>query len=106
MARSLIPAAPRRGIDLAASPVVRGAARARETDLKPVFESPLLQARSVGEVELDATAREFAHGLGRVPAGWLLVDPDVGTLVWRVAKSTETLTLSALVSVRGTLWVW
>lgn len=106
MARALIPAGIRRAIDPAAPPAVRGAARAREADLGPVLQSPLLQARSVGEVELDATAREFAHGLGRVPAGWLLVDPDVGTLVWRVAKSTETLTLSALVSVRGTLWVW
>lgn len=106
MARTLIPPGLRRSVDPAASPAVRGAGRSREADLAPVLQSPLLQARKVADVELDATAKEIAHGLGRVPEGWLLVDPDVGTLVWRTAKTSETLTLAALVSVRGTLWVW
>lgn len=105
MARSLTPRTVRRAIERKA-PSEQAASRTREAELGQALAAPFLQAREVGEVELDAAPKEIAHGLGQVPRGWLLVDPDVAAMVWRTAKTSETLTLGASASVRGTLWVW
>lgn len=106
MARSLIPPGLRRGVALSTPAPERGAARAREADLGPVLQAPLLQAREVGEVELSGAPLEIAHGLGRELAGWLLVDPNTAAMVWRTAKGAETITLAASAPVLGRLWVW
>lgn len=105
MARTLIPTTVRRAIERKA-PSEQAASRTREAELGQALAAPLLQAREVGEVELDMAPKEIAHGLGRVPKGWMLVDPDVAATTWRTAKTSETLTLGASASVRGTLLVW
>lgn len=105
MARSLIPTTIRRSVERKPAPE-QAASRTREAELGQALGAPLLQARKVGEVELDAAPKEIAHGLGRVPEGWLVADPDVAAMVWRTGKTAETLTLGASASVRGTLWVW
>jgi hypothetical protein len=106
VARALIPQGLRRGVALSVPASEQGAARAREADLAPALGAPLLQARSLGEVELSTAPLEVAHGLGRELAGWLFADPNVAAMVWRTGKDAQTLTLTASAPVRGTLWVW
>ena len=89
----------RRAIERKA-PSEQAASRTREAGVGAAgLAAPLLQAREVGEVGW-TRPQEIAHGLGRVPKGWLLVDPDVAATTWRTAKTSETLTLGASASVR------
>lgn len=106
MARSLIPRTVRRSVERSKPAPEQAASRTREAELGQALGAPLLQARKVGDVELSAAPLEIAHGLGRVPEGWQLVDPDVAAMVWRTSKTAESITLAASASVRGALWVW
>lgn len=57
-------------------------------------------------VALASGSNRVAHGLGRQPVGWMVVDTDAAVTVYRTAWSATTLDLTASGAVTVKLWVF
>ena len=67
---------------------------------------PFGEGVALKDVALTATAKEFRHGLGRVPHGFLVTDLDASATVYRTAKNRQTITLRASTNVTASVWVY
>lgn len=63
-----------------------------ERDARRVFQGlakhPLTDARLIKDVAIGTASTKVAHGLGRIPTGWLVVDRTADTRVFRDATAT------------------
>jgi len=48
----------------------------------------------------------LTHGLGRIPAGFVVVDSDADAAVWRVSQDANSITLRAGAAVNAAVWVF
>ncbi len=56
--------------------------------------------------EITTTAKQFAHGLGRDPLGYIIVSKSAFADVIDSARDTRTITLQASAPVTISLWVF
>ncbi len=95
------------------SPRIYDVTDAFQRESKAAFERlnrvQLLDGRAITGVELSTTPTAISHGLGRIPAGWIITDINAAATVHRVSTATErtrylTLTASAICTVN--LWIY
>lgn len=71
---------------------------------------PFLDGRLVEDVDLTTSQTKVAHGLGRIPKGWVVVDKTGNVDVWRDTTGTSQrktfLYLKADAAVTVSLWVF
>jgi hypothetical protein len=71
---------------------------------------PIVNGRLIRDVPLSTTATGVAHGLGRSPAGWIVVGKDAAEDVFMSASDNivaeRTLPLTATGTVTVSLWVF
>jgi hypothetical protein len=59
------------------------------------------------KADLSATEVLVRHGLGRVPAGWTIIDKDADARVWRSSDATSVhLPLTASATVKTTVRIF
>lgn len=69
--------------------------------------NPMLQGKLLQDIELDASDDEaVAHGLGRVPTGWQIVDRSGDARVWRVSWDGKQIVLRASAAVTISIYVF
>lgn len=76
--------------------------------VKPLEDCPLLDGILLENVDLaNAVNTVINHKLGRQPRGWIVVDhAGTGTLIYRIAWNSSTLTLLAAAACTVSLWVF
>lgn len=66
-----------------------------QRDARRVFQGiakqPLTDARLIKDVAIGTASTKVAHGLGRIPSGWLVVDTTADSRVFRDATATSEL---------------
>lgn len=60
----------------------------------------------IDDVALVTTTKRIAHGLGRVPNGWIVVGIYGSATVWEVSRDELFLTLDCSANVTADLWVF
>jgi hypothetical protein len=70
------------------------------------ISSPLLDGRLIRDTALSSGANKIEHKLNRVPIGYILVDIDNNSTVYRTAKDKLYLTLTASAAVTVSIWVF
>lgn len=78
---------------------------ARDSQAKMVAGG-IMDGRLLEGVSLSTTASAVAHGLGRRPRGWLVVDNDSGVTVYRTEWDSRTMTLTASATCTASIWVF
>lgn len=69
--------------------------------------NPMLAGKILQDIELDGTDDEaVAHGLGRVPSGWQIVDRSSDARVWRVSWDKTQIVLRASAAVTVSIYVF
>lgn len=69
--------------------------------------NPMLQGKLLTDIELDASDDEaVAHGLGRVPTGWQVIDQSADARVWRVSWDAKQIVLRASAAVTISIYVF
>lgn len=53
-----------------------------------------------------AATTAFVHGLTKTPQGWLVIDSDAATTLYRSAWDAQTITLVSSGAVNAVLWVF
>lgn len=89
-------------VDLA---VARVQEAARDS-LQRVIDGGILKGRLVSGVAVGTTATAIAHGLGRRPMGWFVVDTNAAADLHRTAWDDRTLTIISSVSATVSIWVF
>ena len=75
--------------------------------VKVLEDNPLLDGVLIEDVDLNAAANtEINHRMGRQPRGWILTDQSAAATVYRVAWTTQTLTLLASAASTVDIWVF
>lgn len=74
--------------------------------LNEVVTNPFLKGRAV-TITVGTSDTPYLHGLGYIPAGYIVTGMDADARVWESAERTSTtLTLRASASVTVDLWVY
>ena len=66
----------------------------------------IIKGRHIPGVNITTTDTLVAHGLGRTPIGWIVVDQDADARIWRVKIDAQYLCLIASANVSVSLWVF
>jgi hypothetical protein len=75
--------------------------------LRRVVYHEQLTGQDIQSVSVPSTGVAIAHGLGRTPIGWNMIDKTDAGDVYRTAWDSKTITLrTASGTVRGSLFVW
>jgi len=82
-----------------------------ERTLRPVAGCAIVDGRRVPDtgteaIDTAAAGTKLTHGLGRTPAGFVVVDSDADAAVWRVAQDANSITLRAGAAVNAAVWVF
>jgi hypothetical protein len=64
-----------------------------EEVVAPLLKNPLLDGQILSNIELTTGSNSISHKLGRKLQGWVIVDKDDNSNIYRETSSTPTLTL-------------
>jgi hypothetical protein len=67
--------------------------------LQGVKRDPLTSFSVRKDVSIATTDTKVAHGMGKIPSGWMLTDKTANAVVWRVAWDDEFVTFRASAAV-------
>lgn len=67
---------------------------------------PLVNGVMIQHEFTGAVIDTFAHKLGRVPVGWLVIDCDVYTALARPAWDAQTITIDSFAACNVTFWIF
>ena len=76
-----------------------------ENALAPVLRVALLDGVTISAA-LASGDNEIAHGLGRVPQGYIIIDVDAAATIYRVSLSDKFLTLNSTATANIKLWIY
>lgn len=96
---------PTRGTDQDRSWISR-AVQTLADRLREVRRKPLLNEAIISDIVVTTAEAQFIHGLGHVPTGWIVVDQDNGSNVWRTEWTDRTISLKASASTTVTIMVF
>lgn len=76
--------------------------------LNPVLGLPILSGNQINNIAMTLNVPiAINHGLGRKPQGWIIVDNQVASVIWRTeAFNSSTLTLESNVTTTISIWVY
>lgn len=77
-----------------------------ERGLREIPGNLIMQGRLLEGLTVSTTATPIAHGLGRRPRGFFVVDRQGNTQIWRTAWDTKFITLDASASDTVSIWVF
>lgn len=77
-----------------------------ERGLRELPGNLLLQGRLLEDVEITTGTAKVAHGLGRRPRGWLIVDQDASATIWRTEWDDKFIGFDASATVLVKIWVF
>lgn len=89
-------------VDLA---VARVQEAARDS-LQRVVDAGPLKGRQIDNVAVSTSPTAIAHGLGRQPRGWWIVDASAAADLHRAAWDERTITLISSASATVSVWVY
>lgn len=64
-----------------------------EEVVAPLLKNPLLDGQILSNISLTTGSNSVSHKLGRKLQGWLIVDKDANSNIYRETSPTPTLTL-------------
>lgn len=70
------------------------------------IDNPLLNGVLLKQIELDTTAVNVDHKLGRECQGWIIINKNADANVWQTGATKSAITLKANVGVVVDLWVF
>lgn len=75
--------------------------------LQEYDNQPFIKGNLLTSVVINAANTTINHGLNAVPTGWLILDKNADSRIWRTsAFDDKTLTLRASAQVTVNLWVF
>ena len=77
------------------------------TNVNTLMNMPILGGVQISNIVLAAnTPKSIAHNLNAVPTGWMAVDINANSVVWRTAWTNQTITLEASSNVTISIWIY
>ena len=67
---------------------------------------PILDGVLLTDLDVSTTATWFAHGLGRQPRGWMVVDKNADARIWRTDWNSTRIQLDASSAANISIWVF
>jgi hypothetical protein len=73
--------------------------------LDPVSRDLLLNRLQL-TADITTSDTTIQHSLGRVPAGWIVIDKNANADIWRVSLTNTTIVLRASASVKAKIFIF
>ena len=76
--------------------------------LNPVLALPILNGQQITGISLSAAVpKEISHSLGQIVQGWILVDNNAASIIYRTQPlNAKTITLQASINSIISIWIY